>query len=473
MTHVLIAGGGIAGAVTAMSLHRAGISSTVYEAYPSGADDVGAFLVLFHNGLEALRTIGAHQPVLDVSFPAERIETLSHTGDSLGTRPVSGGEAAEGAEGAAGGRKLLGPRTLRRATLYRALHDEAARRGITIEHGKRLVAAETTEDGRVRARFGDGTAAEGDLLVGADGLHSMTRSLIDPDAPSPRHTGQITVCGWAAGMPPEAAPAQGTYRMIQGRRAFLGCTTAPDGEVWWFANTPGPELSKDRLATDTPERNARWREHVAALFAEDASPAADIVRATGDGIFTSNAYDVARTPVWSRGPMVVLGDAAHAAAPNAAQGASMAIEDSVVLAKCLRDLPSPGEAFAAYEELRRERVEAVVERSARINDRAVPSAARGRGNNRPQSADGSAGAVGSPGDEGSASADGSPGAEGSVGAEGSAGAGGSAAAESLAPSRKTEGVRVPEGADWLLHYRIDWDTPVASASASTPTATGS
>lgn len=420
MTHALIAGGGIAGAVTAMSLHRAGISSTVYEAYPEGADDVGAFLVLFHNGLEALRTIGAHQPVLDVSFAAERVELLAHTGDSLGARPVS-------SAGAPGGRELLGPRTLRRATLYRALHDEAVRRGVVIEHGKRLVAAETGPDGRVCARFADGTRAEGDLLVGADGIHSATRALIAPDAPKPRHTGQTTVCGYAREVPPEAAPAPGTYRMIHGTRAFLGCTTAPGGEVWWFANTPGPELSRERLTTGTPEREASWREHVVGLFAEDASPAADIVRATEGGIVASNAYDIARTPVWSRGSMVVLGDAAHAAAPNAAQGASMAIEDSVVLAKCLRDLPSPQEAFTAFEGLRRERVEAVVERSARLNDRVVPGRPRAK---TPSPARSSA-----------------PSPSSSL----------PSSSPSSAPSVEE---KASGNADWLLHYRVDWDTPV-------------
>ncbi|MGY1439456.1 FAD-dependent monooxygenase [Streptomyces reniochalinae] len=401
MTHALIIGGGIAGATTALSLDKAGISSTVYEAYPVGADDAGAFLVLFHNGLEALRTIGAHQAVLGVSFPAERVEMMAHTGDSMGERPVSGG----GAEGGAG---VLGPRTLRRATLYRALHDEVARRGVSIEHGKRLVTAGTAPDGRVSAHFADGTRAEGDLLVGADGLHSATRTLIDPQAPAPRHTGQITVCGYAPRVAPEAAPAPGTYRMIQGKRAFLGCTMAPDGEVWWFANTPGGELDREQLATAEPGQDARWRDHVHGLFADDASPAADIVRASAEGTVATNAYDLARTPVWSRDSMVLLGDAAHAAAPNAAQGASMAIEDAVVLAKCLRDLPTVGEAFACFESLRRERVEAVVARSARLNDKVVPR-----------------------------------------------------------PAERQEGRSRQEesGSDWLLGYRIDWDSPVTPSTA--------
>ncbi|MEU7313066.1 FAD-dependent oxidoreductase [Streptomyces sp. NPDC007083] len=394
--HALIIGGGIAGAMTAMSLHKAGISSTVYEAYRFGADDAGAFLVLFHNGLEALRTVDVHPAVLDVSFPAERIEMLAHTGDRVGVRPVARGGGSPGDSG------TLGPRTLRRATLYRALHDEAVHRGVTIEHGKRLVSADTAPDGRVTAHFADGTRAEGDLLIGADGLHSVTRTLIDPGAPAPRHTGQITVCGYAPEVPPETAPPPGTYRMIQGRRAFLGCTTAPDGEVWWFANTPGGELDREELATGTPSELARWRDHVVSLFSEDASPAAEIVRGSR-GLVATNAYDMARTPVWHRASMVVLGDAAHAAAPNAAQGASLAIEDSVVLAKCLRDLPAVPAAFTRFESLRRNRVEAVVERSARLNERVVPRPAEAR--TRPRRDDDS-------------------------------------------------------GSDWLLDYRIDWDAPV-------------
>lgn len=243
MTHALIIGGGIAGPVSAMALHKAGIGATVYEAYPAPADDVGAFLVLFHNGLEALRTIDAHRPVLDASFPADRVEMLDAQGHGR-ERPVSG-------SGTADGRPVLGPRTLRRSALYRALREEAERRGVAVEFGKRLVAAGVGPDGRVTARFADGSSARGDVLLGADGVRSLTRTLIDPEAPAPRHTGQITVCGFSPLVPAEAAPAPGVYRMIRGSRAFLGCTRAPDGAVWWFANTPGGELAPERLAAGT------------------------------------------------------------------------------------------------------------------------------------------------------------------------------------------------------------------------------
>lgn len=178
MTKALIIGGGIAGPVTAMALQKAGIEAEIFEAYPTGADDVGAFLIVFANGLEALRVIDAHGPVVDHSFPAQRVAFVGNDGERLGERPLAGAEGDNG----------LGPRTLRRATLYQVLHTEAARRGIAVRHGKRLVGAETVDGAggrKVVASFADGSRAEGDFLVGADGLHSVTRTLIDPAAPSP------------------------------------------------------------------------------------------------------------------------------------------------------------------------------------------------------------------------------------------------------------------------------------------------
>ncbi|MFF4607099.1 FAD-dependent monooxygenase [Streptomyces sp. NPDC001339] len=367
MTKALIISGGIAGAVTAMALRKAGIASEIFEAYPTGADDVGAFLVVFANGLEALRVIDAQAPVVEHSFPAQRVALIGSDGARLGERPIAGTEQGTG----------LGPRTLRRATLYQVLHTEAARRGIAVRHGKRLTGAETvrTADGeRVVATFADGSRAEGDLLIGADGLHSVTRTLIDPAAPKPRYTGQNTVCGYTRDA--DVALPSDTYTMIHGKRAFVGCTRAPDGEIWWFANIPGTELDRAHPSAAAPRV---WRERLAGLLADDGTPAAAIVRATDDHrIVASNAYDLASTPTWHTDTMVVLGDAAHAAAPNAAQGASMAIEDGIVLAKCLRDHPEPRRAFVAYEQLRRERVEKVVAASAGLARRIASGTADGR-----------------------------------------------------------------------------------------------
>ena len=358
----LVIGGGVAGPVAAMALQRAGIDSIVYEAYARGADDAGAFLTFASNGLDALRSIDAHDLVLAEGFPTPRMEIQSGTGKRLGTVP-NGGTLPDGTVS----------QTLKRADLYRALRDEALRRGARIEYGKRLVDAETKPDGGVAARFEDGTEAEGDLLVGADGIHSRTRRIIDPSAPGARYIPVLNIGGYASDVRVQAEP--GTFRMVFGKRAFFGYAVHPSGEIWWFANPPrAEEPTGAELAAIT---TGQWREMLVDLFAEDDTPAVEIVRATPGRLSGWATYDLPSVPTWHRRSMIIIGDAAHATAPSSGQGASMAIEDAVVLARCLRDLPDVGQAFAAYERLRRARVERIVAHGARTsNSKAAGPVAR-------------------------------------------------------------------------------------------------
>jgi len=348
----LIVGGGVAGPVAAMALRQAGIDSVVYEAYASGADDAGAFLTFSSNGLDALRTIHAHHLVLSEGFPTPRMTIQSGTGKHLGDVP-NGGALPDGTVS----------QTLKRADLYRALRDEAVRRGARVEYGKRLVDAETTPDGVV-ALFEDGTEAVGDLLIGADGIHSRVRRIIDPSAPGARYIPVLNIGGYASYVRVPAEP--GSFRMIFGKRAFFGYAVHPSGEVLWFANPPSAEEpTRAELAAIGTEQ---WREMLIDLFAKDASPAVEIIRSTPGKLSGWATYDLPSVPTWHRESMIIIGDAAHATAPSSGQGASMAIEDAVVLARCLRDLPDTRQAFAAYERLRRVRVERIVAHGARTSN---------------------------------------------------------------------------------------------------------
>ena len=153
--------------------------------------------------------------------------------------------------------------------------------------------------------------------------------------------------------------------MIFGKRAFFGYCVRPSGETYWFANlTRRDELTRQELSAISPQT---WKEQLLELFADDSGPATEILQATGDELAAYPIYDMPTVPTWYRGRIVLLGDAAHAASPSSGQGASLAIEDAVVLAKCLRDLPDTRHAFTAYERLRRGRVEKVVKYSARIS----------------------------------------------------------------------------------------------------------
>ena len=212
----VIVGGGIAGPAAAMALRRAGIEAVVYEAYAGGADAAGAFLTFASNGMDALRAIDAHRLVLSAGFPTPRMSIQSGTGKHLGDVP-NGGTLPDGTVS----------QTLKRADLYRALRDEAVRRGVRVEYGKCLLDAEAAPDGGVVARFEDGTEAEGDLLVGADGIHSRTRRVIDPSTPGARYIPVLNIGGYARGVSVRAEP--GTFRMVFGKRAFFGYAVHPSG----------------------------------------------------------------------------------------------------------------------------------------------------------------------------------------------------------------------------------------------------
>lgn len=351
MTTAMVIGGGVAGPVAAMALQRAGVEATVYEAHPRTADDVGSFLTLQVNGIAALRAIDAGD-VAELGFATPAMRFRSGSGQLLGQVSLS----APLADGTVS-------RTLRRSDLYRALCDEAMRRGIRIEHGRELVDAATTPDA-VRAVFADGSSATADLLIGADGIRSQVRALIDPGAAPARYVPVLNVGGYAP--PQETGAAAGEYEMVFGKRAFFGYTVAADGGVWWFANPPRrDEPAPGELAAITTRQ---WRSRLLELFADDRTPAAAIIASTPGELRGWAVHDLPSVRHWHRDRMVIIGDAAHATSPSSGQGASMAIEDAVELGRCLRDLPDHRAAFAAYEGLRRERVEKVVAQGKRTSN---------------------------------------------------------------------------------------------------------
>jgi 2-polyprenyl-6-methoxyphenol hydroxylase-like FAD-dependent oxidoreductase len=348
----LVIGGGIAGLATAMALQKAGIDSVVYEAHPTGADGIGVFLTLGSNGVDALRVLGADKPALAAGFPtpgiALRNSAGKHLGESSTGRSLPDGTTSQ---------------TLRRADLYRVLHEQASSRGLRIEHGKRLVAAEETGDG-VRAVFADGSEVIGDVLIGCDGVHSAVRRIIDPAAPAPTYAGLITNGGYTRGVRVDTVP--GSYEMIFGKCAFFGYALALDGEVWWFANVPRrDEPTRGEVEAISGDE---WRRRLLRLFADDAGPAIPLIEATTQLTTMSPIHAIPHLPTWHNGRMIVIGDAAHAPSPSSGQGASLSIEDAVVLAKCLRDHPSPQAAFTRFEAARRPRVERIIKWAARINN---------------------------------------------------------------------------------------------------------
>lgn len=353
---VLVVGAGIGGAAAAVALQRVGFEVTLFEGRSrAGQEDEGLFLTLAPNGLRALRELELLDAVRRLDpVPTPHLEFVSTSGRSLGTLPAAWLD------------ETTPMWTLMRGALQGALAREAERAGGRLLTGKRLVSCANVPGG-VSARFEDGSEAFGEVLLGADGIHSRVRREILRPGPEPSYTGLLNVGGVAENVDVPSTP--GSMRMLWGRRAFLGYTREPSGRALWFANLGAPqEPPNAELGRRSTEQ---WRAQLLELFASDPPWARTLIERT-PLIGGWPIHDMPRLPTWHRGRLVLLGDAAHAVSPSAGQGASLALEDALVLAKCLRDLGDPERAIAHYEALRRPRAERVVTAGRRRGEYKAP-----------------------------------------------------------------------------------------------------
>lgn len=351
----LVIGGGIAGPVLAMFLKEVGIEPIVYEGQSESNDEAGAFLNLAPNGLSVLGALGIREEIEALGTPTTEISFHNHRGKRLGENPE---------------RTVL----LKRGALNRGLREAAAERGVPVEFGKKLAGVEVTPRRTAVARFEDGTRAEGDFLIGCDGIRSVTRRSVFPDAPEPRYTG-ILDCG-AFTHAPGVPPSGGVMRMTFGKEAFFGYQVVPSGEIYWFQNFHQTAEPEDNELRAIP--SAVYKRKLLDMHREDHAPVSQIIRSTGGLIDRWPLHEMPPIPKWHEGPICLVGDAAHATTPHVGQGASMAMEDAIVLAKCLRDFSGTEEAFATYERTRKERVEKVVEIARRMGSQKSPTNAFGR-----------------------------------------------------------------------------------------------
>jgi 2-polyprenyl-6-methoxyphenol hydroxylase-like FAD-dependent oxidoreductase len=355
VTRILVIGGGIAGATLALFLRRAGLPVAVREARPGPGTDEGSLFNLAPNGLDVLGQLGLLDAVRAAGTDTDRIAFLDHTGRELGVNQV--------------------PTVLiRRSALAAVLHDALLAAGADVRYGRRLMRLRTAAE-HVEAGFADGAGERADVVVGCDGIRSAVRAAVLPGAGEPEFTGVVDSGGVADPLPGEAR-ADGVLRLTFGRRAFFGYQTLPDGRVAWFQNAPHPTgVSRRDLEALTRDE---WRERLLELHEGDHAPIQDLIRATPGPIARWPVDEVAALETWHRGRVCVIGDAAHAMGPHDGQGASMALEDALELARALRDLPDPASAFAAFEAARRPRVADVVRRTRKTGATKFPADERAR-----------------------------------------------------------------------------------------------
>ena len=341
-TDVAIVGGGICGLTTALALERRGFVPTVYEA-ASEYRPVGAGILLQTNALLVFDRLGIADRIRDAGVPLDDTQIRSTSGRVLQRFDVSGVERTEFGYGYV---------AIHRADLQRILLDELAG---TVETGMSCEAVTETEPPTVR--FADGTHIRPDVLVGADGIGSVVRDAVVSNV-RPRAADGVVYRAVVETELPEAYRSRGFE--VWGNGTYTGGAPIDADRFYWFATAPTPPAG---APNDSRETAAMLRDR----FADFPAPVPAIVEALeADDVIVSALEDVPPLERWSRGAVVLAGDAAHGMLPFAGQGAAQAIEDALALADAIAEREDAASAWDAYEARRKPRADRIRTESRRL-----------------------------------------------------------------------------------------------------------
>jgi len=349
---LIVAGAGIGGLAAAAALARAGYRVVALDRV-AGLEETGAGIQLSPNAVHGLSALGA----LDALRPSAVEPRMLIVSDGN-----SGKELAH-ADLAAAGKRFGAPFLLvARADLQRALAQAATdSMDVEIEHGAEIVDFADHARGVTVATRKAGGSAEylGSALVGADGLRSRVRAILFGHG-RPEFHGLVA---WRAVIPSRELPAryaEPVVRLWLGSKAHLVHYPIAGGErinlVAIFSDDWQGEDGTEADVSKIPPACDRWTETPQYLIA-----AAKKFRRFA-------LYDRASIDRWGKGPITLLGDAAHPMLPFGAQGAASAIEDALTLGRCLRGIEDVTPALRAYEAERAARAKRLQE-SARANGR--------------------------------------------------------------------------------------------------------
>lgn len=343
-----ICGGGVGGLAAAIGLIKAGHDVRVFEKAP-GFNRVGADVNLTPNAVSALDRLGVGDVLRDMAArPTFRISRDGQSGEETSRLPMS--SAAE--------KKYGAPQlTIHRADLLAALSGPLAD-GV-IAFSKETVGLSQRASG-CTLHFADDSTAEVDLVIGADGIHSAVRGELW-GADAPKYTGMVSYRGVFKREKAPDLPDLDAFTKWWGEIPEKQIVTFPltkGEEIFVFATLPQEEWSEEgwTLPGDVSDLRQAYTN-----FHPDARRLLDAL----DDVTRSALHIREPMPNWASGHATLLGDAAHPMVPFMAQGACMAIEDAVVLARVLAGVDHDGleEALRQYEAERKPRTARIQESS--------------------------------------------------------------------------------------------------------------
>ena len=330
-TKIGIVGGGIGGLTAALSLEHFGFTN--YEIYEQAPElkEVGAAISVWPNALRVFKKIGIYEnlsqhwgEISEAFIKTDKGKVLSSFKPSYDLPAVC----------------------MHRANLHSILCKKIPETKLFRDHP--LERFEQFEQGPVTLHFRNGLQKEVDILIGADGIHSATRQQIVGDG-KPIFRGYNIWRGVA-----ELDVPQGYASETWGEGARVGIVPIKEHTFGWWAT-----LNEAQDQGNDPEEH---KEKLKRTFGNWHPPIPDLFESSPN-IIKNALYDRLPRKGWSRGKVVLLGDAAHPTTPNLGQGGCMAIEGAYLLSNCLATYDSVPQAFERYEHLHFPRTKAVVKES--------------------------------------------------------------------------------------------------------------
>lgn len=345
LERVLIVGAGLSGMVLAAALKRAGAQADLVELHPRW-DVLGVGISVQGPALRALESLGLIERCVASGFGYSQVVNCDRNGrvEGIVELPRLNGPAYPACVG------------MMRPALHRVLAEALDEAGVPVRFGTTVRSIAQHAD-RVAVTFSDGSAADYDLVVGADGANSAIREAVLGPEHKPQYTGQAV---WRATVPrPESVRARHAY---YGPRHKAGFNPVSAGEMYIYLvqNVAGDSrLEPQRWPAVMRELLADFGGHIGAVRERITDPERIVYRPVGALLLPAP---------WFRGRVVLIGDAAHSAPPQLASGATIAIEDAIVLAELVRsEMPLPA-ALDAFMQRRFERCRIVVENSVQLGE---------------------------------------------------------------------------------------------------------
>ena len=332
----IIIGGGIAGLTAAITMEQAGLDFTVYEAAPE-LKPYGAGIWMAPNAMQVFDRIGVKNAVLNAGIELERVGITNENLQLIHGLDMSRMKRKFGSSIVA----------VHRAKLQQVLYSFVSPEKVILNKAMVLV---SDNSNKVEVEFADGTKAEADFVIGADGMNSKVRAHIYPEFPL-RYSSQTC---WRGLVTHNLSKEwKNSTLELWGKQLRFGMAEMADNQIYWFAVKTAPVGEQDTTVN--------IKAYLLDEFSQFDGPVHELINATPDYMIRrTDLFDLPGLKQWHKGKVCLIGDAAHAATPNLGQGGAQAVEDAYSLVTKLKFEGNIEKAFSTFRNERYGKVRKII-----------------------------------------------------------------------------------------------------------------